>query len=266
MAWDAGDINDWYLNRQGGSDARSGDDEQPARNPDIWLDRVTGPAARRGQRAVAPPSGDDPRRASSGRRERQQRPRSGWTRWTSGRRALVSEIMRIQVSTSPRPSHKEVARRLNQAGWQVSASDVQRAMRDAFPPWGRPSRQDRNQWFKTAAAASFENSSPRSPQALAPAALSELRRVRAARPDFSIEEIARNLRNNGFQVSHGRIVDAIREMQFAHGGRGRPTTGDQALAREASLVSAQAVRRLSLDEILKELRTRGWTQMGLLHE
>ncbi len=45
-------IDDWYLDREGRRGSRHGDDDQPDRGPDAWLDRVTGPAAARGRRAT----------------------------------------------------------------------------------------------------------------------------------------------------------------------------------------------------------------------
>lgn len=60
-------INDWYLNSEGSAGWSNPDDDRPDRGPDTWLDKLTGPAAPRGKRALVaggPRSGGAQRRGS----------------------------------------------------------------------------------------------------------------------------------------------------------------------------------------------------------
>ncbi len=270
----AGGINDWYLDRQG-LEIAHGDDDRGDKGPDIWLDRVTGPAAPRGSRVLlgtdrrvsngAPPKAPSARQDTERRSVPAPRARGSQTVPGSTDQALARRVMTLQKESSKTLSYAEVVRRLRAEGWRVTKVDLQRAFRVTNTVWGgRP---------KTAATTTL----PRTPaRQQATKTTSQragtVRAVRIIRASGSIPstvdspslETARRRQDEAEAEAIANILRLSRWKVARPAAKQQPPTSrtvahsDRNLAREVALLQSRSTQRLSDAEVVRKLQVAGW--------
>lgn len=242
-------INDWYLDREGRSGGRGGDDDRPDRGPDTWLDQVTGPAAKRGRRATTS-TGQAPARRSGKRAAPARRKLPPNAVASSRDRQLAREVARLHAQSTQSLSYAVVIQRLSDAGWQVSKGELQRVMRVTNTPWGRAkaarprdvplpapptmtSRIPADPWLLKPGQRVAPVQVPTADQALAREAM----RIQAsASRTLSYAEVAERMRAAGRRVSKADLKRAIQATGTKWGRPGSVPT--RATAADSGRTSA----------------------------
>lgn len=266
-------VNDWYLIREGRWDSSDGDDDPHDRNPDTWLDQLTGPAAQSGRRRLSKSLGQRSSTTSGASR----RASSGVG--SSADRDLARDAVVMNRQANYSLSFADVVRRMQAAGRQVTKADIQRAIRATNTQWGRPPKssgpttsQDRTTVRATSTAhVARAHNEPFGNAAEA------VRTVLAASPKMPATKVVQLLRAKGYHVSETDVL-AIRlepatgarpsqsvganspRARGAHHGSREPSpkAGDAALALAATRLNRTASRTLSYREAVRLLRANGW--------
>lgn len=278
-------INDWYLDRQGRGDS-AGDDDRADRGPDVWLDRVTGPSAPRGKKAVVGANRQNSRGVSA--------QRLGWTR---GSHIPLTPALRPTRSPQPLPGASDVdlaraaaalqrlssrpltptdvVRRLRAAGWRITDADLERAIRATKT----------GQRTQTANGKATTPSAPRppipTPTAASPGRATVSPVVRAERnlgktkpkpssAEASRGEITRRPVDDAERVAMqttskmSKWKVASRALKQGLPSRAesdttaKATRWDRHLAREVASMRSKSTQKLSDSEVVRRLRSAGW--------
>lgn len=245
----SGGINSWYLDRGGRGDGHFGDDDQPDRGPESWLDRLTATPAPSGGR---PPSDGLRRGRGAGR----------------GRASGQGRTRTTLTGLSPRSSES--------SGRPLGASDPAVIREATVRGWKLQETPGRQKSSPSPRSAQTDAKQPTAHDRMLVRAAKLL--LKEARKELSYKQVVQGLQRAGISVTEARLRRAIRSTGTAWGGAstkarpGRRAVSPAASAKARSIAKGrprpkivEAVRRLrtarpdwSAGEIGHQLRASGF--------